>query len=283
MTFSQRHGIRRPEAGLTYEAAPDKVINGLFNTLRDLEGDIPDDFFGRCVRVAGAYLDLDIEDLEWEDVEIGRNDLSHMIRKQLQAKDGGWHEFYDFVEVIFVCLPIGLRDQFSNRINDVFRRNYIGYELRDAKIERLGGTPGDATIAEARGLLRDERFDGPNEQFLKALSFLSQRPQPDLANAVKDAVGALEGLVRILLDKPKILLSDATKQLVRWGRLPAPLAKVIDGIYAYRGNEEGVAHGQTARADVAPEVAEFVVTTAAACIVLVASAYEIRIARHERD
>ena len=171
-----------------------------------------------------------------------------------------------------------LRDDSGNEVNLILRRNFVGYELKDGKFERAGASAADAVVTEARGILRDPQFQGPNDQFLKAVGFYSLRPEPDEENCVKEAVGAVEGMARILLQNDSILLSGAAKELVKRGKLHAPLRKVIDGIYAYRGDAEGVSHGRTGEPEVNIADAEFVLNSSAALIVYLARAYGIEVA-----
>jgi len=62
-------------------------------------------------------------------------------------------------------------------------------------------------------VLKHSDFEGPNYQFLKAIDFFNKRPKPDLENCVKEAVGALEGVARILLKDRNITLGKATDKL----------------------------------------------------------------------
>ncbi len=273
--FSQRLRIRALPSELVYDAVPERARNGLYNLLTKYDERIPPDFYAVVIRQICYALDIRYEHDLYDELVL--DDFETFVNGRLQAADGGWHEFFDVLEVIAGNLPQKLRDAFTNELNDVLRRNYVGYELRQGKFERVGARAEDAAIAEARGILKDPVFEGPNDQFLKSLAFYSQRPRPDLENCVKEAVGAVEGMARILLGNDSILLSDAANELVKRRKLPATLRKVFDGIYAYRGDAEGVGHGRTGAPEVAINDAEFVLNTSAAAIVYLARAYGIQV------
>ncbi len=186
-----------------------------------------------------------------------------------------WDIFYDIAEVLVEHAHYALRDQLHNELNEIFLRNYLAYQLRDGKVERVGTRIEDQVVAKARGILRDDDLAGPNEQFLKAVGFFSQRPLPDVENCVKEAVGAAEGVARVLLEDPSILLSDAARELGKHRGVHPTLQKLIQNLYAYRGDAEGAAHGKTgAKPSVTLADAELVLNASAALIVYMARLYE---------
>jgi len=121
-------------------------------------------------------------------------------------------------------------------------------------------------VEQVRTLLQEPRFEGADQQFQKALDHLNKRPEPDKENCVKDAVGAVEAVTRILSGDPKLKLSDALgKEPFRSGIHPT-LRVAIEKLYAYRGDVGGVAHGQVGPSQVGIEEAEWALTTALAAI-----------------
>ena len=188
-----------------------------------------------------------------------------------------WNEFYDAIELIgdeVAQNHLDRLDEFRNEVNGLLGRSHLAYDLRDGKIERVGTKFEDQVIAAARGILRDPDLAGPNEQFLKAIGFFSRRPEPDVENCVKEAVGSVEGVARILLNKPSVLLSVDAKDLgARKGVHPS-LQKLVENLYAYRGDAEGAAHGKTGtKPSIKLHDAELVLNASAALIVYMARLY----------
>ena len=256
-----------------FDEVPSAIVDGLSNFL---QMEVPSDVRRALRRFVCTSLDIFYRSSssdEWSNEQFWnlRNFLNDTVLR------GEWYRFYDFCEVVWEFLGGDRRDQYENSLNSILRRNFVGYELRKGRIERVGASAPDAAMAEARGILRDPRFQGPNDQFLKAIGFYSDRPEPDAENCVKEAVGAVEGTARILLQDGSILLSDAGKELVKRGKLHPTLQKVLDGVYAYRGAAEGVGHGRTGEPKVTIEDAEFVLNTSAALIVYLARLYGIEV------
>jgi hypothetical protein len=185
-----------------------------------------------------------------------------------------WDRFCEAVEQIYEHIPkAATKRSLQKGLNTVFARNGFGYEMRNGQLERIGALTHDEAVAEARSILRDSDLKGPAEQFRKAQSFYHARPTPDCANAVKEAIGAVEGLARILVGDPSILLSKVPTLLSRTKGTHPALADLIVKLYGYRGDADGAAHGATGVRPVPLEEAEFVLGISASCIVYLARLY----------
>ena len=265
--FSDRLGVRRPSEGLVFESVPKSLRAAFLNLLRSLGNQVTNWNWKAVYRILEAAIDKWTPDTMYT---VNVNTIDKLL-------DGcTWYEFFDLVEKVVEILEPEPEYQaaFINEFNEALLRNYVGYEIRDARVERVGAREAEAVIAEARGILRDPDFAGPDDQFQKAIGFFNQRPKPDVENCVKDAVGAVEALARILLNDASILLSDAVKEIGKHKRVHRTLQKLVENLYAYRGDAEGVAHGKTgAKTSVTEADAEFVLHTSAACIVYLARLY----------
>lgn len=185
-----------------------------------------------------------------------------------------WDEFYDIVEILYEELAEKDDDsaeRLEQEVNKLFSSTHVAYALRNGRIERLGAAIEDDATAQAKGILRDQDLAGPNERFLKAVAFFSRRPEPDLENCVKEAVGAAEGVARVLLGDSAILLNKAASDLEKQRGMHPTLRKMISDLYAYRGDAEGAAHGKSgAKPEITLADAGLVLTTSAAIIVYLA-------------
>jgi hypothetical protein len=161
----------------------------------------------------------------------------------------------------------------TKEINTIFSDNSIGYELRENKIEKIGPPFVDKVVAQVRQILEHPDYGGPNEQFEKAISFLNQLPNPDTANCVKDAIGAVEGLARIVSGNNKLILSKILDSEQFRSEIPATLREMIQKLYAYRGDAEGVGHGQTSKGQIPIEEAELALGASASCMIYLAKKF----------
>lgn len=259
--FSRRYETRKPAGGLIYDDVPRRVRDGLKNILFELRlapGTPSDE---RLVRILYSALDREVPGMR-----------SFLFVTGL-VDEVEWDEFCDVCEEVWQALSATHRDWFSNAANAVFARRYFGYEMRNGQMERVGARVHEEAIAEARGILRDADLAGPDQQFQKAIGFFSRRPEPDCENCVKEAVSAVEGVARVAFQDDSILLSEAIKRLKKERDVHPTLAGLLDKLYAYRGDAEGVAHALTGEKEVRVEEAEFVLGVSASAIVYLARLY----------
>ena len=261
--FSKRHSLRPTPEGLMYEDVPERARVGLYHLVER--------FFGG--EHQKTYLDLYQEICVALRIprERGLTDYTASIVIERLIKDCEWHQFYDICETSWASLPFEYwrekeRNEFSEQVNALFREEQLGFEFRDGKVEKVGSGFIDSQIKEARYLLKEQEFKGADTQFEKAIRALNVRPNPDVENCVKDAVSAIESVGRIIVNDEKALLSNIIKDLARKDVIPKPLDEAIQKIYAYRGDQPGVAHGLVGASKVTVDEAEFVLAMSAAAI-----------------
>ncbi len=188
-----------------------------------------------------------------------------------------WWQFYDIVQQL--CQLI--RQQwgaehsvdFSNMISAVLVREGIPWKIENCEIVRALALPIQEQVREASALLTNPRFEGPDEQFKKAIGCLNQRPEPDEENCVKDAVGALEGVVNILADTTGVQLNTLLNREPFRSGIDPTIRQSIEKLYAYRGAAPGVGHSQVGPATVGILEATWVLATSATTILYLVSKF----------
>jgi hypothetical protein len=133
-------------------------------------------------------------------------------------------------------------DTLVDEIERLFASENLPYRMTLEGIEWRFSEAADICVTKTRQLLSSSRYAGPSEQWDKARAHLSKKP-PDAENRIKDAVGALEGVARILSDTSKQTLGQLIGPLATQLGIPAPLKDAISKLYGYRGDEDGVGHG----------------------------------------
>jgi len=260
--FSKRYRLRPTPKGLMYEEVPERARVGLYH--------IVEQFFKQ--EDINAYLDLYIKICVALRIPRQRrlDDYVASLAIEKLINTCEWWQFYDICEVIWAN-PYSQysrhKAEFTQQVNALFREEQLGFELRDGKVEKVGSGFIDAQIKEARYLLKEPEFKGADTQFEKAIKAINIRPNPDVENCVKDAVGAIESVGRIIIGDEKALLSDIIKDMVAKGTIPKPLDQAIQKIYAYRGDQPGVAHGLVGPSKVSIDEAEFILAFSAAAII----------------
>ncbi len=181
-----------------------------------------------------------------------------------------WWQFYDIVQQISQLVSQQWGDEcsinISERVNTVFAREGIPWKIEDGEVVRALAPSIQEQIREASALLTNPRFEGPDEQFKRAIGCMNQRPGPDEENCVKDAVGALEGVANIIAGTTGAQLNTLLHQEPFQSGIHPTIRQSIEKIYAYRGAAPGVGHSQVGPATVSIAEATWVLATSAATI-----------------
>jgi hypothetical protein len=157
-------------------------------------------------------------------------ELLYHIRTEL-AND--WSEIYTRLER-FAKASRGIRiDQFEAGKNRADR--HLEQELELLVLRQ------DRTRLPLTDRLSAERYRTVGEGWKKAHTLLAASP-PDLANAVKEAVGAVEALARIVTAQPSATLGEAIKILRVSSRITPPLLRGLEELWGWTSEEPGVRH-----------------------------------------
>jgi hypothetical protein len=123
-----------------------------------------------------------------------------------------------------------------------------GQRVMDQQIHTVFGT----TLAESE-------LHAAREHYSKAKRHLDSST-PDYPNSCKESVCMLEALATALTGEAD--LPKALRRAVAEGLITKPLDEVVIKLYAYRGNEPGVGHGQAEVPRVGREEAELLLNLA---------------------
>jgi len=188
-----------------------------------------------------------------------------------------WWQFYDILQQISQLISEQWGEEhtsdFSSKVNAVLAREGIPWKMEDSEVVRALAPPIQEQIRGASTLLTNPRFEGPDEQFKKAINCLNQRPEPDEENCVKDAVGALEAVANIIAGTTEVQLNTLLNQEPFRSGIHQTIRQSIEKIYAYRGAAPGVGHGQVGPSVVGVTEAIWVLAATAATIIYFVSKF----------
>lgn len=276
--FSRKHNLNRPSIGLIHESIPKGVRQALLNFLsKGIPFTSTEDSTWMVIQNTIFEAPEIKRDFEFE-VFYSRA----MLKVQSVIQSCQWYGFLDICELLAALFdnpnwkqryPRLNKSVFESEINGIFADNALGYELKNGRIEKLGAPQIDKVVNEVRQVLQSPEYSGPNAQFEKALRFLNQRPSPDTANCVKDAVGAVEGLARIISGNNKLTLNKILDSEPFKSEIHGALREMMQKLYAYRGDAEGAGHGQTSTGQIPIEEAELALGASASCMIYLAKKF----------
>jgi len=181
-----------------------------------------------------------------------------------------WGQFYDVLEQIAELINQQWGKEylsaFSEKINAILARDGIPWSLEQGRVTRTLNPQVAKQIEEVQTLLTNPRFEGPDEQFGKAVEYLNKRPEPDEENCVKDAVGAMEAVANIIAGTSGVQLNTLLIREPFSSGIHPTIRQAINKIYAYRGAAPGAGHGQVGPSVVSLAEAMWVLAISAATI-----------------
>ena len=119
-------------------------------------------------------------------------------------------------------------------------------------------------------ILKAPRYAGPRDHWEKAEAFFESIP-PDLANASKEAISAVEGIAKIVTGDKKMTLGKCVDLLRDTGRIPPGMAKSLHGLWGFVSESPGVRHGAPVPSDIDEAQAKYVMDSAGAAIAYLAA------------
>lgn len=160
---------------------------------------------------------------------------------------------------------------FADERQRLFQEENLAFEFKDGVAQMRGRRHTVQQVSKAEAVLSEQRLETARKHFGKALRCFRDRVKPDPENAVKEAVCAVEAAAKELFPNAKAATLDG---VVKWlagtdpGKLPKTIGQTFIGLYAFRGGGDGVAHGGATGGPATPEIAEYVLATAASQIIL---------------
>ena len=147
-----------------------------------------------------------------------------------------WFHIYDFAEELHALLAKRGVDgvqaaEFADKINLVFRRKGVGWQLVDGQIQMRGPEIFEQTAHAAVELAAKSGREVARHELQEALQDLSRRPKPELTGAVQHAMAALECIARDVTGDPNLTLGEWLKKNPQF--FPQPLGTAVEKLWGY--------------------------------------------------
>jgi hypothetical protein len=228
--FSERMG--HVKLAVQRESLDDALKNVLWNLVyRELDCDLD---------VERSLLIHDIWTSHWCLTSDSLRDYWHHARNQV--RDFYFQlEWFQIMDLLEHLSPV-LEDEF----NEALESHRSVYRLVAGKVVEV--TDGASIEAIEKAIEATDPFPGVRSHLTKAVECLAKRPKADYANTMKEAISAVETLVRLIVSKPTATLGDALKVLKNYLPVHPALVNSWSNLYGYASAEPGVRHGAGADA-----------------------------------
>ena len=198
-----------------------------------------------------------------------------------------WDKVFDFCERLhgYLAREVGSEGEYgfetrisrgdvqayiADELQRLFLEEGFAYEFAEGAVRRRGRKHTVEVTSRAQVVLGAVELASARRHFSKALEFFRHPTKPDLENAVKEAVCAVEAAGKSLFPSAKAAtLGDLAKWLNSSTEVEVPkaLVQTITGVYAFRSGGAGVGHGGATGGVASLEVTEYVLSVCASQII----------------
>lgn len=238
-SFTERLGITYRSPAQELHAVPNEIRQGLFIILSNLDSNQKiyfEDLYRSLFNIPSIHRSY----IDYSHKGISEDAFPRHVGGML--KDCRWNVFFDITEIAVRMVERDALSEFEYSFNELLAENGVQWTLKDGKIERRRPEEIAAVIEKSFQFLSQTGFEEPQLQLRKAVHALDQRPEPDVENCVKDAVGALEGTARTLARTPQTSLKSILDSDIFSSTIHGALKDVLLKVEAYRGDAPGAGH-----------------------------------------
>lgn len=174
-------------------------------------------------------------------ISFNYHDIYPQIKNCFLAAE--WYEVYDFIEFTVASYPDKeVNKKFIKVCNALLEKELSAYRFLRDKIMQI--TSEEEISAIEATLNISDRFKGPRIQIKSAFDKVSDRKSPDYRGSIKDSIGAVEGIVKIITQEPKASLGKALKKIEERSKvsLHPAFKEALIKLYGYTSSAQGIRH-----------------------------------------
>jgi hypothetical protein len=275
MRFSQKIGKTSVRDSIQIESIDQKLENKLWNNILE-------DFFYRLGASPEYYAQIQSDVgqvflLIWQDFFGNRRDeLPGWQNEQISIIknisfikkwffESMWYEKYDFLEFLSKFELNYYDIGFAEKCNDSLKKEMSAYRLVEVCIVQITSEEEIVEIEDA--LLNSSKWEPVNTHLKTAITYFSNRENPDYRNSVKEAISAVESLCKIIIGNDYATLAPALKIIEEKHKIHGALRSAFTALYGYTSDAGGIRHSLlTDDIEVSMEDAKFMLVSCSAFV-----------------
>jgi hypothetical protein len=266
--FSERVGAVRPREDLLLEAIDEDLRVAIWNLLTQSLGreySLPG-WVQVTQLVGAAILNLPIDRLPDQHQEAALWWKEQIFKRV-------WYEVYDLLEFAVQRFPmyptcvVSSSDRFIEIANRVLEKHGSGYRFVAGQLAPITSETEISAVEEAISGAQAAGLDAVRLHLEAAIEKLSQKPDPDCRNSIKEAISAVESAASRLAGHDKAELDEALRILRERGvSLHGALEKSFKSLYGYTSDADGIRHAALELPDVGYDEAKFFLVACSAFV-----------------
>lgn len=163
--------------------------------------------------------------------------LVYMIQESFYKYE--WYKKYDLIE--FIISIIDSPREFISECNAALLKYNSAYRIVYDKVVSIID---DEQIKTIESCIQNTSSISEIQKHIKtAIARISDRPEPDLRNAIKESISAVEGICCKIVKNPKATLGQALSKIKELGiDIHPALLEGWNKIYGYTSDSDGIRH-----------------------------------------
>ncbi|WP_313579812.1 AbiJ-NTD4 domain-containing protein [Chishuiella sp.] len=260
MKFSDRFGYTEPKTIIQIDGIDSDLKNALWNIIDIMylskynSNNIFDSSNSRNYqsminKIWVGYFKKTIDRIPRSVTEFNKNLRDYFFNTE-------WYNIYNLLEFISMNSNLHPSEIFYDVCNKKLESELSGYRFVDGKITPIINEEEIKSIEDA--ILNSNQFKPVQLHLQTAIELFSNKTNPDYRNSIKESISAVESLVTILTNEPKLSLGQALKKLEDNDiYINKVFRSGLSTIYGYTSEEDGIRHGLLEESDIKQEDARF--------------------------
>lgn len=182
-----------------------------------------------------------------------------------------WYEIYNIIQFIAdhintipkLGLPVS---KFKSDINKILEEEMSGYRFIGASLTPICDPEENQSINKSLKLSEENKFSGTKQHLDTAISLLSQKPDPDYRNSIKESISAIESLVKQITGEKGGGLEKALRKLDEKVHFHGGFREGLLKLYGYTSNKDGIRHAILKEPNIGFDEAKFMLVMCSALI-----------------
>jgi hypothetical protein len=236
-SFSERYGYAPPQGAPIPEQLKTETIHRLWSVFFILKYQNENSYMDMSVSFASyaRRLWFRFYKLPVDQIPEGGKEVVEFIRHAFYRYN--WLEIIEFIEFHLETDDYSQDEQFAELLNLVLEEENEAYRVVSKQVVCITDET-ELTVLQEASSYTDE-FSNVSAHIKTALKLFSDHSAPDLRNAIKEAISAVESACKIVSGSPKATLGQALKQIPD---LPGQMQEAFTKLYGYSSNANGIRH-----------------------------------------
>jgi hypothetical protein len=186
-----------------------------------------------------------------------------------QVEKMPWTEAYELLEYVVgkaTAWGTAIPGSAIYQANLLLAREHSGYRFVSGELAPITNPTEINEIESAVAQAARARLGGVRDHIEQALKLFGRRPEPDYRNAIKEAISAVEGVVKSINGSRGGGLHDALQAVSAQIEMHPALKAGLERLYGYTSDEGGIRHAMLEEANVDEADARFMIVTCSAFV-----------------